>query len=255
MNTNKSKQGFTLVELSIVLVIIGLLIGGILAAQSMIKTTQVQAFVRQVGQFDSAVANFQDKFGALPGDSATAVGGTAGDGDGVIESDATNSVVTWTGEIANFWVMLQTSGFKNEDGGTYVSTTPTAGLSVTRAPQAKAGSNASFFAAGNTATDVFNTNGDVDDITANAYVSTSCTTGSTTTLACVAAFTGPDALAIDTKMDDGAGDTGNVGAATTAAVVSTAAPLTAESIAYVATNTSPTYSLVIRMGISTGDLK
>ena len=50
-----NKNGFTLVELSIVLVIIGLLIGGILVAQSMIGTAKITAFTRQVQQADIAV--------------------------------------------------------------------------------------------------------------------------------------------------------------------------------------------------------
>ena len=67
---NEFKKGFTLVELSIVLVIIGLLIGGILVAQSLIDSTKMQAFIRQTGQYDSAIALFEDKFGDLPGDNS-----------------------------------------------------------------------------------------------------------------------------------------------------------------------------------------
>ena len=52
------KKGFTLVELSIVLVIIGLLIGGILVAQSMIHTAKIQNTVRLIQQMDTAVSNF-----------------------------------------------------------------------------------------------------------------------------------------------------------------------------------------------------
>ena len=61
--------GFTLVELSIVLVIIGLLIGGILVAQSMIGTAKIQSTVRQLQQYDTAVVNFETKYNQLPGDS------------------------------------------------------------------------------------------------------------------------------------------------------------------------------------------
>ena len=48
------KSGFTLVELSIVLVIIGLLIGGILVGQSLIESAKMNSFVRQVQQIDIA---------------------------------------------------------------------------------------------------------------------------------------------------------------------------------------------------------
>ena len=109
----KKKKGFTLVELSIVLVIIGLLIGGILAAQSMISTTKIQNFIRQVQQVDIAVSNFQTKFNGLPGD-AIAFGGN---GNGFIEDDSGPGCecFSFAGEISNFWVNLQQSGFNPTD--------------------------------------------------------------------------------------------------------------------------------------------
>lgn len=65
-------KGFTLVELSIVLVIVGLLIGGILISQSLISTAKIQAQVKQIQQFDIAVQNFMTVYGGLPGDSSKA---------------------------------------------------------------------------------------------------------------------------------------------------------------------------------------
>ena len=62
------QKGFTLVEIAIVLIIIGLLIGGIIKGQAMIKNAKVK---RLVGDFDgmrAAVLTYQDKFGMLPGD-------------------------------------------------------------------------------------------------------------------------------------------------------------------------------------------
>ena len=101
------RKGFTLVELSIVLVIIGLLIGGILAAQSMIETTKVNKIVSQIQQYDAMVTNFQTKYNGLPGDSkamgCTDAGyGTACD-DGLING-VYGSSQQWIFEIANFWV-------------------------------------------------------------------------------------------------------------------------------------------------------
>ena len=62
------KRGFTLVELAIVLVIIGLLVGGILVAQSMMQTARIQAQIKQFELYDIAIINFRQKYNQLPGD-------------------------------------------------------------------------------------------------------------------------------------------------------------------------------------------
>src|ERR1700689_1860224 len=61
-------SGFTLIELSIVLVIIGLIVGGILVGQDLIKAAEVRAQISQVEKYKSAVNTFMVKFDALPGD-------------------------------------------------------------------------------------------------------------------------------------------------------------------------------------------
>jgi prepilin-type N-terminal cleavage/methylation domain-containing protein len=60
--------GFTLIELSIVLVIIGLIAGGVLVGQSLIKGSAIRATLSQKESVDTAVYTFRNKFGALPGD-------------------------------------------------------------------------------------------------------------------------------------------------------------------------------------------
>lgn len=62
-------KGFTLIELSIVLVIVGLLIGGILAAQSIIQTSHVLKLVSKVQQVEIATQNFFTTYKAIPGDT------------------------------------------------------------------------------------------------------------------------------------------------------------------------------------------
>jgi prepilin-type N-terminal cleavage/methylation domain-containing protein len=65
-------HGFTMIEISIVLVIIGLIIGGILAGQSMIRAAQLRAQIKQIDAINAAVNTFQAKYNCLPGDCAIA---------------------------------------------------------------------------------------------------------------------------------------------------------------------------------------
>jgi prepilin-type N-terminal cleavage/methylation domain-containing protein len=95
-----AKAGFTLLELSMVLVIIGLIVGGILVGQDMIKAAEIRSTISQLEKYKSAVNTFRIKYNSLPGDmipaNAAAYGFTAragsygrGDGDGFIEGDET----------------------------------------------------------------------------------------------------------------------------------------------------------------------
>ncbi|MCB1094529.1 MAG: prepilin-type N-terminal cleavage/methylation domain-containing protein [Verrucomicrobiae bacterium] len=63
------KKGFTLVELSIVLVIISLLISGLLIGQNMIRSTKIQSQIKQIQQIEIAVTNFKTTYNGLPGDT------------------------------------------------------------------------------------------------------------------------------------------------------------------------------------------
>ena len=65
---NRSDRGFTLIEMASVLVIIGLIVGGILVGQSLIKAAEVRSEVTQMEKFQTAVNTFRDKYGYLPGD-------------------------------------------------------------------------------------------------------------------------------------------------------------------------------------------
>ncbi len=64
----KSERGFTLVELAIVMIIIGLLIGGILKGQELVANAEIGATVAQAKAIDAATTTFRDKYDALPGD-------------------------------------------------------------------------------------------------------------------------------------------------------------------------------------------
>ena len=72
------QRGFTLVELSIVLVVVGLLIGGVIAGRTVYKSTQLQSVIADVDAYKKAALLFKEKYNALPGDitNATDLWGT-----------------------------------------------------------------------------------------------------------------------------------------------------------------------------------
>ena len=72
----KKQQGFTLVEIAIVLVIIGLLLGGVLKGQEMIKSAKVKSQMQQIDGISAAFNTYLDKYGAIPGDDANAAANT-----------------------------------------------------------------------------------------------------------------------------------------------------------------------------------
>jgi prepilin-type N-terminal cleavage/methylation domain-containing protein len=68
----EQSSGFTLIELSIVLVIIGLLIGGVIVGRELIEVSKIRAAGSQLQQYNTAANTFKLKYGSLPGDMLTA---------------------------------------------------------------------------------------------------------------------------------------------------------------------------------------
>lgn len=96
-NQKQASQGFTLIEMSIVLVIIGLIIGGILKGQEIIESSRQKNVITQIDGIRSAINTFSDKYNAIPGDyrqAATRVSAAVvnGNGDGVIGVTTTASL-------------------------------------------------------------------------------------------------------------------------------------------------------------------
>ena len=86
-----SRLAFSLVELSIVLVILGLLVGGVLSGQSLIHAAQLRAVSTEYDRYTAAIYSFRDKYFALPGDmtNATSFWGDQATGTSACASGAT----------------------------------------------------------------------------------------------------------------------------------------------------------------------
>jgi prepilin-type N-terminal cleavage/methylation domain-containing protein len=116
------QHGFTLVELSIVLVIIGLIVGGVVGGQSLIASARINAQVQQLTQYKTVYRAFELQYDAIPGDMLNASdywpGATNGDGNGRITDDA-NGAYILTRENMKFFEHLSLASLVPE---TYTNT-------------------------------------------------------------------------------------------------------------------------------------
>jgi len=125
----KTKQtGFTLVEIAIVLVIIGLLLGGILKGQEMITQAKIKNVMADFSGISAAYHGYQDRYRAIPGDDPNAAGrwttapaAISGGGNGVVGGTYNNACpavsVAGTPESCMFWDHLRRAGFVAGNGG------------------------------------------------------------------------------------------------------------------------------------------
>jgi len=206
----RAKRGFTLIELSIVLVIIGLIVGGILVGQDMIRAAEVRATVGQIEKYNSAVNTFRTKFNGIPGDlpaaTASAFGfttraGTAGRGDGNYLVDTTVTGLVYGQEPALFWNDLSTANLVDGSFSGADSAAPVAVASTTVPtvfPAAKMG-RGNYFTVGSTSGLNYYFLAGISSVTV--------TTGSYTLTANI---TPTEAYNMDNKLDDGMPVTGIV---------------------------------------------
>ncbi len=189
------QSGFTLVEIAIVLVIIGLLLGGVLKGQEMIENSKVKNAINDMNGVSAAYNSYVDRFRRIPGDDGNvatlqARGGSwatitvAGNNNGAL-AVAQAQVFNGGGEGAAFWQHLKAAGF--------ISGNP-----------ADAGVNA-------LPRNAFN-----GLIGVGAGV-----TGMTGTAVCLGQVPGKSARQIDTQLDDGVSNTGSIRATQGAAGVNT----------------------------------
>lgn len=113
----RAQTGFTLIEIAIVLVIIGLLLGGVLKGQELINSAKVKNLATDFKNIPVYIYGYQDKFRALPGDDAQAVNHVAGAlattpagsvGNGVVNG-SWNSATT-SDESYLFWQHVRLAG-------------------------------------------------------------------------------------------------------------------------------------------------
>ena len=120
----KQQAGFTLIELAIVLVIIGLLLGGVLKGQALIDSAKVKNMASELKNIQMNVYTYQDKFKALPGDDKSAVthvgATTNGDGNGEISGAWNSTAVT---ESYSFWQHVRLAGLATGSTDTNVTNT------------------------------------------------------------------------------------------------------------------------------------
>ncbi len=254
------RSGFTLVELSIVLVIIGLLIGGILVGQSLIANAGLASTISQIQQFDAGVAVFKDKYRNLPGD-APAFGG---DGDGLIEwSGAANRNDIFAYEIANFWHHFNPQTYTGSSGTGIKASTSGSEKNV---PEAKIGKSESFYIASSvglgTSSSIGVSNAAnprnfyvlLDPAQAKTpiptwyyFVQTTSTNSSTKPI---------ELLSLDSKMDDGFANSGDIlsGAmGNSGGMYATPLATCSSGATYEVTNDSYECTPIIRIGAQTGE--
>ncbi len=196
----KQQTGFTLIELAIVLVIIGLLLGGVLKGQALIDSAKVKNMVIELKNIQTYVNTYQDKFKALPGDDKSAIthvaATTNGDGNGSIDGAWNATTVV---ESYSFWQHVRLAGLAT--GSTDAATTNTSYLPT-------------------------NNEGGPIGVQSNPQKTITGLTG--TYVVCSGGISGKLAKQLDAQMDDGDTEKGSVmvaasvdGVTATAAVAST----------------------------------
>lgn len=216
---DRSTIGFTLLEMSIAMVIIGLLIAGIFAGRELINAAEIRGAVAQIEEIEAQVMVFKGKYGELPGDGklgrfgifATRTGAAGhGDGNRIIGN---TYAATWMTEICGesllFWSDLAAAGYRSDVANIALdpinanscvpnTITPDDTLSSYLPRSRFAGNYIAIYSHGGAPAPNTYAIGAIKSIT---------TSGTSTTIATIPAAS---ALAFDTKMDDGLPTTGKV---------------------------------------------
>ncbi|MAY03566.1 MAG: prepilin-type cleavage/methylation domain-containing protein [Gammaproteobacteria bacterium] len=110
IKSTKTQGGFTLIEIAIVLVIIGLLLGGVLQGQQLIENSRIRNATNSFNGIAAGAFSYQDRYGRMPGDD------NAGAGDIIDRGDAWASVVEGNGNGFIDAALADTFSGDNEAG-------------------------------------------------------------------------------------------------------------------------------------------
>ncbi len=189
----RKQSGFTLVEIAIVLVIIGLLLGGVLKGQSMIDNAKVKSYTQEFSSVSTMLYAYQDKYKSLPGDDANVALHLGGLATGATAGAATTGDGSY--DTGN-WVGLTVAPAAANESSLYWQHVRLAGLA-----------NGSVILG-----DANNATGGILGITSVSSVNrvTSPANTSGTFVTCSSGITGRLATILDIAMDDGIGNSGNM---------------------------------------------
>jgi prepilin-type N-terminal cleavage/methylation domain-containing protein len=223
--------GFTLIELTIVLVIIGLIIGGVLVGRDLIRSAEINGTVAQIRKYSTAARVFQEKYGYLPGDIPNPDAGRygfltrgayagQGDGNGSLEGawasgSGLNRQVFKAGENAMFWADLSkaklidgsftTANPSTRDSNTVTAATTPSLSSYMPAARLKGGNYICVYAPITNASGTWFPSG---PNYFGLWAITSLTGNGEATATPRLALSVAQAYGMDTKMDDGLPQTG-----------------------------------------------
>ena len=211
-----NKSGFSLIELSIVLIIIGLLIAGVTGGASLIKSSELRSIITESRTWAVSVNSFYNQFDKLPGDYDQTLGTLAGgDGDGTIEYDSAVNTDDNDYEGRNAWRHLSITQIL--DSSVIYPTGDNDALDASAVITASYSSFGTYLPASKIQSSGWDF--DYDDGSAtNVVVLTGKVGGSGTasdtlvngTIQSTGAITPIDALSLDSKYDDGSATAGTI---------------------------------------------
>ncbi len=206
MRMTKKQGGFTLVEIAIVLVIVGLLLAGVLKGQELIENGRIKNLAKDLDSMTAVTASYQDRYRGLPGDDATVT---------------THTERGW-GAVAFTAAPTPNNGLIGLGGATIIFPPATGGESQQAIQFLR---YAGFIEGGGTLTTMpTNAAGGGISLTNNVMGF------GLRNVVCINNLTGKQAGALDRLLDDGVNNTGSIRALVSATTPAVAAPAVAQYV-------------------------